>query len=299
MHQRFFPVVAVVPVLLACLLQAGLYAQSNTAEKDEAARMAIHDRQLAETQRLHQEAVARADKRKKEWEEQLRKKTIAGFAQDMVKVESDTFSMGAAGGERDEMPVHTVKLSSYLIGRYEVTQLQWTMVMGSNPSQFSNCANCPVENVSWQDTQAFIAKLNELTGKQFRLPTESEWEFAARGGRKRQAYAFSGSETIDAVGWYDKNSEDKTHPVGQKQPNQLGLYDMTGNVFEWCADLYGSYPYAGIVTDPQGASNGTRRVLRGGSWNYDAGSNRITYRANGMPDKHLSSIGFRLAASIE
>lgn len=298
MNKRFFAVLVSISVPLA-VVHTGLYAQDATIERDEVARKAIYERQVAETQRLHQNAVAIADKRRKEYEEQLRKKTIAGFYREMVKVEGDTFSMGTARGERDEMPVHTVKLSSFMIGRYEVTQLQWTSVMGNNPSQFSNCSACPVDNVSWEDIQGFLVKLNELTGKKFRLPTESEWEFAARGGSAREPYKFSGSDTVDAVGWYDKNSDDKTHPVGQKKPNALGLYDMTGNVFEWCADLYGSYPYTGVATDPQGASNGSRRVLRGGSWNYEAGSGRVTYRANGMPDKHLSSIGFRLAAAIE
>ena len=217
---------------------------------------------------------------------------------EMVYVEGGTFTMGATSEQGsdaydDEIPTHSVTLSPYYIGKYEVTQTQWKSVMGNNPSHW-NGDNLPVESVSWNDVQEFISKLNAATGKKYRLPTEAEWEYAARGGRKSQGYKYSGSNDISSVAWCDEgNSGDKTHPVGQKQPNELGLYDMSGNVWEWCADWYGSYS-SSSQTNPTGPSSGSSRVLRGGSWYSDARNCRVSYRHCSNPGSWSSSIGFRL-----
>ena len=186
----------------------------------------------------------------------------------MIPVEGGTFTMGATSEmtdpRDDEKPTHQVTLSSYYIGETEVTQALWKAVMGSNPSEFIG-DDLPVETVRWDDCQTFISKLNALTGKNFRLPTEAEWEFAARGGNQSRHTQYSGSSSIDDVAWYYDNSGDKPHPVKTKQPNELGIYDMSGNVCEWCQDWHGDYrSYA--QTDPTGASSGFLRVYRGGSW---------------------------------
>ncbi|NDV60133.1 formylglycine-generating enzyme family protein [Bacteroides sp. 519] len=217
---------------------------------------------------------------------------------EMIHVEGGTFTMGAtseqSGDSYDwELPVHQVTLSSYSIGKYEVTQLQWKQVMGNNPSHFKG-DNLPVENVSWDDVQEFISKLNALTGKRYRLPTEAEWEYAARGGNKSQGYKYSGSHSISNVGWYTDNSNNTTHAVGTKSPNELGIYDMSGNVWEWCADWYGAYSI-NAQTNPKGPATGGRRVLRGGSWSYIAGYCRVSYRDYFTPADRDSYLGFRLA----
>lgn len=222
--------------------------------------------------------------------------TIGDF--DMVYVEGGTFTMGATSEQgsdaySDESPAHSVTVSDFYIGKYEVTQAQWRAVMGSNPSKFKG-DNLPVEQVSWNDIQKFITKLNTMTGKTFRLPTEAEWEYAARGGNKSKGYKYSGSNTLDNVGWY-YNSGGKTHPVGQKQPNELGLYDMSGNVWEWCQDWYGSYS-SSSQTNPTGPSSGSYRVLRGGDWGMIFWRN-IYSRTYARPDKGRSYNGFRLACS--
>ena len=193
-----------------------------------------------------------------------------GITIGMVKVEAGTFMMGVTSEIQDpsfdEKPVHQVTLTNdYYMGKYEVTQALWQAVMGSNPSKFKG-DDLPVEQVSWNDCQEFISKLNGFTGKKFRLPTESEWEYAARGGKKSRGYQYSGSSNISDVAWYyDGNSGSKTHPVGTKQANELGIYDMSGNVWEWCQDWYGSYVSLS-QTNPTGAVSGPYRVYRGGSW---------------------------------
>ena len=217
---------------------------------------------------------------------------------EFVKVEGGTFTMGDAAFE-DAKP-HKVKLRSFYMQKTEVTQELWEAVMGSNPSYFNGCPNCPVELVSWVDIQQFISKLNAKTGKTYRLPTEAEWEFAARGGKKSKGYKYAGSNEIEAVAWYFENSENKTHPVGRKKPNELGIYDMTGNVWEWCSDWYGeSYYNSSPGNNPQGPDSGTYRVMRGGSWGNDAGYCRVARRRNRNPDLRDDDLGFRLLSPVE
>ena len=217
----------------------------------------------------------------------------------MKYVSGGTFTMGATSEMTepwdDEKTTHQVTLSSYYIGETEVTQALWKAVMGSNPSYFKG-DNLPVETVSWNDCQTFISKLNSLTGKRFRLPTEAEWEFAARGGNQSRHTQYSGSSRIDDVAWYESNSDNKTHPVKTKQPNELGIYDMTGNVWEWCQDWYGSYnSYA--QTNPTGASSGSRRVGRGGSWGGSPRCCRSSNRYDSSPDYSIFNLGLRLVLS--
>ena len=213
----------------------------------------------------------------------------------MVFVEGGSFMMGSddSDADSDEKPVHEVTLSSYSIGKYEVTQELWEAVMRSNPSSFKGPRK-PVECVSWNDCQEFIRKLNDLTGMNFKLPTEAQWEFAARGGNKSRGYKYSGSDTIDDVGWYEENSGGMTHEVGTKSPNELGLYDMTGNVWELCSDRFGSYP-SSSQTDPSGPGDGSNRVTRGGFWKFNARSCRVSYRDFvSSPDGRAKVLGFRL-----
>ena len=217
---------------------------------------------------------------------------------DMVYVEGGTFTMGATaelddGSDDDEKPTHQVTLSSFYICKHEVTQEEWEAVMGSNPSGFKSNRH-PVENVSWEDCQTFISKLNSITGKNYRMPTEAEWEYAARGGNRSQGYKYSGSNNIDDVAWYGVNSCDKTHEVMTKSPNELGLYDMSGNVWEWCSDWYGDYP-SSAQHNPKGASSGSNRVLRGGSWFDIADCCRVSSRGSITPSDSDSDLGLRLA----
>ena len=221
--------------------------------------------------------------------------TVKGVSFDMIMVEGGTFTMGATSEqgndvESDEKPTHLVTLSDYYIGETEVTQALWKAVMGSNPSSFKGNSN-PVESVSWNDCQEFIRKLNSLTGRTFRLPTEAEWEFAARGGNKSKGYKYAGSNSIDNVAWYLSNSSSTTHAVKTKSPNELGIYDMSGNVWEWCQDRYGFYS-SNAQTNPKGSSN-AYRVLRGGSWSYFARRCRVSDRYCDSPDSR-ETFGLRL-----
>ena len=225
--------------------------------------------------------------------------TVNGVSFDMVEVVGGTFTMGATAeqgsdADEDEKPAHQVTLSSYMIGKTEVTQELWEAVMGSNPSHFKG-SNLPVDEVSWEDCQAFITKLNALTGKTFRLPTEAEWEFAARGGINSQGFKYSGSNTVDDVAWYRDNSSDKTHPVATKAPNELGIYDMSGNVWEWCSDWCSSYTSAS-QTNPTGPDSGSYRMDRGGSWGNDVWHCRVSYRFNIVyTPTRRGTLGLRLA----
>ena len=229
--------------------------------------------------------------------------TVNGVSFDMVEVEGGTFTMGATAEQTgvfgDEKPTHQVTLPSYYIGKTEVTQELWQAVMGSNPSNFTG-KNLPVEKVSWDDCKTFIAKLNALTGKNFRLPTEAEWEFAARGGNKSRGYKYCGSNTLSDVAWYVDNSDNKTHPVAAKTPNELGIYDMSGNVLEWCNDWYSSSYYTSeSQTNPTGPDSGSSRVRRGGSWNYSENTCRVSRRGNTTPSFRYNYLGLRLCLSAD
>ena len=223
---------------------------------------------------------------------------------EMVYVEGGMFRMGATEEQgRDAWdngkPVHRVTLASYLIGKHEVTQALWEEVMGCNPSKNKQGGDYPVENVSWFDCQEFIGKLNARTGMQFRLPREAEWEYAARGGDRSKGYKYAGSDNLDEVGWYRYNSDNHTHPVGQKKPNELGLYDMSGNVWEWCQDWYGKYS-SEAQTNPTGPQSGKGgdRVLRGGRyWGY-AGFCRVSGRHCVVPGRRNGDCGLRLVLSL-
>lgn len=186
---------------------------------------------------------------------------------------------------------HEVTVGSFSIGKYEVTQVQWKTIMGNNPSKFKGCDDCPVENVSWDDVQEFIKSLNKKTGKNYRLPIEAEWEFAARGGKKSKGhkYAGAGSLGLRNVGWFSENSSSKTHTVGGKSPNELALHDMSGNVWEWCQDTW--KPYPGCT----GTVNGTQGVARGGGWFYEARYCRAAIRSPWPPGHRGNYLGFRLA----
>ena len=222
---------------------------------------------------------------------------VDDISQNMVYIEEGAFMMGSNGTEAlpDEQPVHQVTISSFYIGKYEVTQAQWEAVMESNPSSFKG-SNLPVENVSWNEVQDFIHKLNALSGKVYRLPTEAEWEYAARGGNKSGGYNYSGSDNAASVAWFVENSNSATHAVGTKSPNEIGLCDMNGNVREWCSDWYGSFSN-NTQTNPQGPSTGTYRVARGGSWAISAWLLRVTIRFSNSPGARNDQLGFRLVSS--
>ena len=223
--------------------------------------------------------------------------TVNGVSFEMIPVEGGTFTMGATAEQGAdafdyEKPAHKVNLSSYAIGKYEVTQALWKAVMGNNPSNWQG-DNLPVEQVSWNDCQTFISKLNAITGKNFRLPTEAEWEFAARGGKKSKGYKYSGSNNIDEIAWYGSNSGSKTHPVGTKKSNELGIFDMSGNVWEWCGDWFGNYS-SSSQTNPTGPSSGGDRVGRGGGWSFNARGCRVSFRYWGNPGLRIRDLGLRL-----
>ena len=215
----------------------------------------------------------------------------------MVKVKGGTFQMGATSeqgsdAESDEKPAHRVTLSDYYIGQTEVTQTLWQAVMGINPSNRKG-PNLPVEKVSWEDCQMFITKLNQLTGCLFRLPTEAEWEYAARGGSKSRGYKYAGGNDLDYVAWYCNNSH-QTNPVKQKKPNELGLFDMTGNVWEWCHDWYGFYS-SSYQKNPQGPSSASTRVNRGGGCDDVIINCRVSNRSQDGLNSKGNDLGLRLA----
>jgi formylglycine-generating enzyme required for sulfatase activity len=221
---------------------------------------------------------------------------------EMVFVEPGTFTMGGTDDDcrSNELPTHQVTLTKgYYIGKYVVTQAQWKAIMGDNPSYFQG-DDLPIEMINWDDIQIFIEKLNELTGKNYRLPTEAEWEFACRGGLQSAHYKYSGSNNIDDVAWYGAyaggNSGETTHPVGLKQSNELGIYDMSGNVWEWCSDWYGVYSDE-AQTDPKGPDMGPRRVVRGGCFLFSAQHSRVAGRNQGDPSFNARNGGFRVARS--
>ena len=223
---------------------------------------------------------------------------IQNLINNMVRIEGGTFTMGATYEQgyyvsEVEKNTHQVTLSTFSLNRFEVTQEEWETVMGSNPSYFKGKKR-PVERVSWNDCQDFIRKLNTMTGKKFRLPTEAEWEFAARGGIKSRRYKYAGGKDIESVAWHDVNSRRTSQYVGTKSSNELGLYDMCGNVWEWCSDWYNDYDLIS-QTNPKGPSSGSSHVMRGGSWDSGARNCRISVRSSCIPSYSSFSLGFRLA----
>ncbi len=243
--------------------------------------------------------------------------TIAAKSWNFILVEGGTFRMGSNDGNSDEKPIHEVAISSFWLSKYQVTQKEWQEVMGSNPSRFKG-NNLPVEQISWHDaieycnkrsikeglTPCYSGSGNNVTcnwnADGYRLPTEAEWEYAARGGNKSKGYKYSGSNRLGDVAWYDSNSGSKTHPVGQKSPNELGIYDMSGNVWEWCWDWYdSSYYNKSPKRDPRGATSGQYRLLRGGSWLFNVINCRVAYRSYYTPTNRYRSIGFRVSRAIK
>ncbi|MDE5742823.1 MAG: SUMF1/EgtB/PvdO family nonheme iron enzyme [Bacteroidales bacterium] len=240
--------------------------------------------------------------------------TAFGMELPMVAVQGGGFMMGATSEQgrdydSDERPVHQVMLDGFYIGRFEVTQAQWNAVMGTNPSYFKGDDNRPVEKVSWHDAIEFCDKLSAMTGKKYRLPTEAEWEYAARGGQQSDGTKYAGSNTISDVAWYHDNSYNLgashpdygTHPVGSKMPNGLGLYDMSGNVWEWCSDWYDEdyYDVSPVVNPLNLAGGEANRVLRGGSWRNHARDARVSIRFSVALGNQENGIGFRIVCEAE
>lgn len=217
--------------------------------------------------------------------------TIGGVGFNMIRVQGGTFDMGGYFGE--EKPVHKVTISSFHIGETEVTQELWLAIMGNKPSKFRG-AKRPVEQVSWTDCQDFIKELNTLTGFQFRLPTEAEWEYAAQGGISGNGYKYSGSNDAEDVAWHNRNSWHETHVVGEKKANEIGLYDMSGNVSEWCQDNYGLYSKECQI-NPVGPTSGPGRVIRGGSFYFEKQDSEVINRGYSKESYRSYSLGFRLA----
>ncbi len=224
---------------------------------------------------------------------------------ELVYVQGGMFMMGSEDSEAldREKPAHQVKLSDFYIGKYPVTQKQWQAVTGENPSEFQGKQR-PVEKVSWHDTQEFLEKLNQLAEKNFRLPTEAEWEYAARGGIYSQGYTYAGSDRLKQVGWYDDNSDDQTHEVGQLLANELGIHDMSGNVWEWCQDWFDSNYYEkchqhGVAENPQGPDSSSNRVLRGGSYFDNPVGCRSVSRFARDPVDRDDNFGFRLVLPFQ
>lgn len=221
----------------------------------------------------------------------------------MVEVKGGIFRMGPTEEQIEENVyenaiIRYVKLDSFMLCRFPVTQREWQVLIGHNPSQFRWDLDLPVECISWEEADFFITHLNSLTSGGYRLPTEAEWEYAARGGNKSLGYKFSGSNQIDEVAWTERNSSSKTHPVGQFKPNELGLYDMSGNVREWCWDFYDTYKSFEMI-NPQGPGWGDHRVQRGGSWNDDPSRSLVSFRLMEKPQSRLGNCGFRLAFQVE
>jgi formylglycine-generating enzyme len=263
------------------------------AGKRQEAEAGLRKRAELEAQAKEQ-AEKEANRRRAE--EELAKKLAGAF--EFVQVPGGSFEMGDTFGDggESEKPVHEVRLDSFSIGKYPVTQGQWQMVMDNNPSHFKSGESLPVESVSWNDVQGFIAKLNTLTGKNYRLPTEAEWEYAARSGGKKEKWAGTCDEReLEEYAWYDANSGGTTHTVGLKKPNGLGIYDMSGNVWEWCSDWYdeGYYRHSALA-NPPGASSGSNRVIRGGSWYNNPRNVRAANRIRNTPDNAFNNLGFRL-----
>lgn len=222
-----------------------------------------------------------------------------GVSFTMIGVQGGTFRMGCSkredsNADSDESPTHSVTLDSYYIGETEVTQELWEAVMDYNPSEFQYDNQLPVEFVSWEDCKEFIRRLNNITQKEFRFPSEAEWEYAARGGHRAISATYAGSNSISAVGWYKGNSNGITHPVKSKSPNTLGIYDMSGNLWEWCQDWQGPYS-SSAANNPTGPDYGSSKILRGGAWNGGPKNCRLSNRDGRTTDYASNRLGLRLA----
>ena len=227
------------------------------------------------------------------------KEVIREIASNMVRVEGGTFPMGSDDelAAADEAPIHSVTLSSFRMNKFTVTRKQWRVLMGTDPGWNSNYGigdDLPATHLSYVDCLAFLNKLNSLTDLTFRLPTEAQWEYAARGGKQSHSMRYSGSDNPNEVAWHQDNAGNVLHKPGILHPNELGLYDMSGNIWEWCSDWYAEYSVS-AQTDPIGPTIGSRRVVRGGSFSYEASYSRVTQRNNLSPDYHSFVTGFRLA----
>lgn len=302
----------------------GIYAIEADARLNTLENQEVIGKKHVEAEKLRKTQIAEQETEKKEWEseekerlielernkqaetaeiERQKKALLAKIEPEMVFVKGGTFEREYSYEESTlfglskttKIGIQKITLTDFLIGKYPITQKQWQEIIVVNSSDF-NGETLPIENVSWDDCQVFIQKLNEKTGKKYRLPTEAEWEFAARGGVQSRGFKYSGSNNLDEVGWYWKNSDNKTHSVGTKEANELGIHDMSGNVWEWCDDWYGSYGNA-MENNPTGAAKGSHRVARGGSWFYDAEGCRVTYRSYYSPALRDSYIGFRLVST--
>ena len=295
-------------ILIAALIACTVAIAQTSGSKRPKKKKQKTEKVVKKDHSNHNQSGKKANPPKKQYSEKPRVSSsytddgimfsIGNVRFEMVRVEGGIFTMGATAeqgsdADSDEKPTHQVTLSSYSIGKTEVTQALWEAVMGSNPSYFKG-SNLPVEQVSWEDCKTFIRKLNALTGKNFRLPTEAEWEFAVRGGNKSRGYKYSGSNTLSNVAWYGDNSSYKTHPVATKAPNELGIYDMSGNVYEWCSDWYSSYSSSSQY-NPTGPFSGSRRVLRGCSWDFGAWFCRVSHRGYAHPATRHHDRGLRLA----
>lgn len=289
--QKFFK-----QILLICLLLVPciLWGQSQTIRRKPMPKAKVAERKT--TKRGTNAGKIKVGRKTKSHVMSLseRKRILDNLINNMVYVEGGTFVMGVAQGDKNEMPAHKVTLSNYKICKYEVTQQEWKLVMENNPSTFPG-AKRPVDNVSWYECQEFITKLNILTGRHFRLPTEAEWEYAARGGKLSHGYKYSGSNTISAVSWYYDNSGMYTHNVGMKKPNELGLYDMSGNLNEWCQDCYGNWTAEATKNQSDSIYYNKCKVVRGGSWGWDESGCRVTSCTPDPPSLKIGRNGFRLA----
>lgn len=266
--------------------------------------LSVAGKQIEKAERLQTEQATRqaAAQERATRLKDLMPSLLENLKQQMVTVQGGTFTMGCteeqSSCDDDEKPVRQVQVNSFRIGKYQVTQDLWEAVMGKNPSRFRNCPRCPVENVGWDDAKLFLKKLNALTGEHYRLPTDAEWEYAARGGQKSQAFLYVGSDDLNSVAWYDKNSGNRVHRVGQKEPNGLGLYDMSGNVWEWMEDCWNKQ-YPGPPTDGSAwkSRDCSRHMLRGGAWTsyprYLRSSNRYWNLSAFLRD----DVGFRLVGT--
>ncbi len=275
-------------------------ASEQAAKEKEEAEVRLREAEKAMAEKAEAQRLLQEQKKTETPTEEVTADPDGGIAGELIFVKGGTYTMGCTKDQgdcaMDEKPVHDVTLNDFYLAKYEVTQALWTKVIGSNPSEFYTCSDCPVEKVYWSDAQEFIVKLNEMTGKRFRLPTEAEWEYAGRGGIHQENFKYSGSNSIEDVAWTGSNGGGRTHAVGQKAPNKLGLYDMTGNVAEWCNDGYeDGYYKKSPASNPQGNARAVEKVLRGGSYRTGANDSHVSSRWTVRENYRVGFIGFRLA----